>query len=106
MAITIETTPGAPYPDLGSVTGFVAGEAYPEFSSPDVADAPNTSYAMVRKLLAHHGLDGARFGQPDWNPLGDIVKPGSRVFVLCNFVYHRRPVESTRDFFAKCIHLL
>jgi uncharacterized protein (DUF362 family) len=59
---------------------------------------------MVRDSLAQAGLDAERLGTPLWNPLGELVRPGSSVFVLCNFVYHRRPTETVASFFGKCIH--
>jgi hypothetical protein len=39
-----------------------------------------------------------------WNPLGRYIPFGSQVFVLCNFVYHRKPYENQLAFQAKCIH--
>jgi len=39
-----------------------------------------------------------------WNPLGMYIKPGMKVFILCNFVFHRRPGECELDFQAKCTH--
>lgn len=34
------------------------------------------------------GLDRARFGSPDWNPLGEIVRPGNKVIIKPNFLWH------------------
>jgi hypothetical protein len=59
---------------------------------------------MVRDVLAQAGLDRERFGTAAWNPLGAYVAPGSTVFVLCNFVYHRRVQDSVEAMQAKCIH--
>src|SRR6185436_831967 len=70
----------------------------------DRSREPNPVYAMVRELLAQVGLDAQRFGSAEWNPLRTLVPEGASVFVLCNFVYHRRPRESQRNFQAKCIH--
>lgn len=50
------------------------------------------------------GLDRDRAEQEDWNPLGEFISKRGSVFVLCNFVYHRRPNESETDFFSKCTH--
>jgi uncharacterized protein (DUF362 family) len=50
------------------------------------------------------GLDKKNAETKDWNPLGEFILPGSKVFVLCNFVYHRRFRESNLDFFSKCTH--
>jgi hypothetical protein len=91
---------GYPTPDFA----YSPGEAYPEYAFGRAAPAPNPVYAALRRLLADAGLDKARLGASDWNPLGELVPRGSRVFVLCNFVYHRRIQESERDFQAKCTH--
>jgi uncharacterized protein (DUF362 family) len=61
-------------------------------------------YAEVRRLLAQAGLDAVHYGTPVWNPLREYVRPGDKVFVLCNFVYHRRLQETSRAFQAKCTH--
>lgn len=102
MSVTIVTRPGAGYPQVGSA--FSPSQRYPEYAFSHVADVPNPVYAAVRSLLADHGLDKERHGTPEWNPLGELVPAGSRVFVLCNFVFHRRPHESTASFQAKCVH--
>jgi len=77
---------------------------YPEYQFEHIASKANDIYAMVRQLLAQAGLDAARFRTAAWNPLGQFIQNGSSVFVLCNFVYHRRPNESMEDFWAKCTH--
>ena len=66
-------------------------EGDPAFSPPHpVGEA-------VRRTLAQLGLD-------DRNPLGGWIRPGQTVFLLCNFVQHRRPAESAAQFEAKCTH--
>jgi uncharacterized protein (DUF362 family) len=47
---------------------------------------PNPVYEAVESLFASLGLDRARRGTPEWNPLGDLVAPGDRVIVKPNFV--------------------
>ncbi len=39
--------------------------------------------------LATLGLDAARRGTPEWNPLADLVPPGGRVVIKPNMVRHR-----------------
>lgn len=102
MFISVLHRPDVRYPD-GSA-GFSPSEAYPEYRLSHLATAPNPIYAMVRSLLAQAGLDAERFGDRDWNPLRSLVPEGATVFVLCNFVHHRRRRESQDDFEAKCIH--
>lgn len=77
---------------------------YPEYSFDHLATAQNWVYDAVRKVFAQAGLDHSHYGTADWNPLGKFIVPGSRVLVLCNFVYQRRPNESVRNFSAKCTH--
>jgi hypothetical protein len=102
MSVSVVSEPAVQYPDSGD--GFSPHEAYPEYRFGHLASKPNPVYAMVRRTFAQIGLDGARFGTPEWNPLGGYIAPGSSVFILCNFVYHRRIQESQRRFEAKCIH--
>ncbi len=82
--------------------GFSPDEQFPEYPFSHLSRAPNAVYRAVRQCLAEAGLDRQRFGTPEWNPLGEFVGPGGRVFVLCNFVYHRRPGETLAQFQAKC----
>jgi len=42
----------------------------------------------VRDLLADWGLDRARIGSPQWNPLGELITPGARVVLKPNWVLH------------------
>lgn len=77
---------------------------YPEYRYPSVSKYPNGVYEAVRTVFAQCGLDSENFGTSSWNPLGRFIRPGSRVFILCNFVYHRRPNESEENFSAKCTH--
>jgi hypothetical protein len=100
--ISIITDQSLAYPAAGS--GFSPDEAYPEYPFRDISPRANPAYRAVRECLAQAGLDAARFGTPAWNPLGAYIKPGNRVFVLCNFVYHRVAGESEEAFAAKCTH--
>jgi uncharacterized protein (DUF362 family) len=102
MSVTLLTNVATGYPPPDH--GFSPDEAYPEYPFAHVAPAPNPVYDAVRRLFVSRGLDKDRCGSPEWNPLRELVPEGSRVFVLCNFVYQRRFQESERDFSAKCIH--
>lgn len=64
----------------------------------------NEAYAAVRQAFLDAGLDAGRAGTPDWNPLGEFVEKNRKVFILPNFVYHRRTGENRSEFFAKCTH--
>ena len=61
-------------------------------------------YDAVRRVLATGGCHIEAFGTPDWNPLSAYIRPGAKVFVLCNFVQHRRTGERPLAFAAKCVH--
>lgn len=83
---------------------FSPSESYPEYPFSHTAPRPNLVYRAVRECLSQAGLDHKHKGSAAWNPLGGYIRPGDRVFLLCNFVYHRRRTESARDFKAKCTH--
>jgi len=72
--------PGKPYPELLRLLGDAAGEG-----------PSNSAYAGVRAALRALGLDEARFGSPDWNPLGALVARGGRVVLKPNFIRHWNP---------------
>ncbi len=102
LPVLIARGEGLRYPEPDDA--FSPGERYPEYAHAALARAANPVYAALRGMFAAAGLDAERCGTPDWNPLGAFVPRGARVFVLCNFVYHRRPAETQEAFFAKCIH--
>lgn len=81
--------PGAVYPPAGP---FHPGAAYPEypFGAEHVGPA-NDAYALVREALRDLQMDAARFGTPEWNPLGDFLRPGARVVIKPNLVLDRHP---------------
>src|SRR3954469_16788293 len=59
-------------------------------------DPPNPVYQMVEATLRGLGLDAARAGTPEWNPLGDLIQPGDRVVVKPNFVTSKNFEEHLR----------
>jgi uncharacterized protein (DUF362 family) len=52
-------------------------------------DPPNPVYLAVEDLFRLLGLDAARAGTPEWNPLGDLIARGDRVIIKPNFVSSR-----------------
>jgi uncharacterized protein (DUF362 family) len=72
--------PGKAYPELERLLGEAAAEG-----------PANPAYAGVRAALRALGLDEARFGGPDWNPLGALVVRGGRVVLKPNFIRHWNP---------------
>jgi uncharacterized protein (DUF362 family) len=69
---------------------FHPAEKYPEYPFKDLCPG-NRVYGEVRQLLFRLGLDREHFGQPSWNPLGGLIRPGDRVFVKPNLVGHHNP---------------
>ena len=84
--------------------GFSPSVRYPEYRFAGLSRARNDIYESVRRLFRQAGLDAGRYGRADWNPLSAYIRPGQSVFVLCNFVYHRRKRETEMAFRAKCTH--
>lgn len=78
---------GAPrYPEQPP---FDPPESYPELPFQNrPQNKENGVYAMVRECLHLLGMDSARFGRRDWNPLGELISPGHRVVIKPNFVLH------------------
>lgn len=84
VQIYIEHKEHVSYPDSKSL--FAPSEHYPEYVFPDISTEKNDIYEMVRNALKGMGFDVGRFGRPDWNPLGDIIKPGDVVVLKPNLV--------------------
>ncbi len=100
--LSVISSPDIVYPAADDF--FSPNEAYPEYRYATVSGVSNPVYRAVRNVFAQAGLDKEYLGKADWNPLAVFIPPGSRVFVLCNFVYHRRLGEDKPTFWAKCTH--
>ncbi len=74
---------------------FSPAERFPEYTGKDAGQAPNEVYSCVREAFRLLGLDAERFGTPQWNPLGEVIKPGDTVVLKPNFVRNFR--ESSPD---------
>ena len=82
----------AQYPTLAP---FHPGSGYPEYRFVTAGEA-NAVYDSVRQLFQLLKLDEARFGTPAWNPLGELVRPGDKVVLKPNLIWHAhryRPQE-------------
>ena len=92
------TTSGTQYPSINDNAGFHPSESYPEYPFTDISKIPNPIYASIRRLLYHLELDKNNYGTPQWNPLGELIKPGNSVVIKPNFVRHHhrlgKPVEA------------
>ncbi|MBX7167438.1 MAG: DUF362 domain-containing protein [Pirellulales bacterium] len=72
--------------------------AYAELSGTGLTaqlDPDNAVYAAVREAFALVGLDAAHQGTPEWNPLGDLVRPGQRVLIKPNWVSHKHELNDS-----------
>lgn len=100
--ISLLIDPTLEYPS--GIDFFSPDESFPEYQFAHVSRQKNPVYTAVRRCLAQAGLDSEHFNTPLWNPLGNFIKPGQRVFVLCNFAHERRKDESVQDFRSRCTH--
>jgi uncharacterized protein (DUF362 family) len=70
-------------PDYGGLTspGFA-----PELPDREVR---TVAQGALRELFQIWGLDTARLGSPEWNPLGAFVRPNARIVIKPNWVSHQ-----------------
>jgi uncharacterized protein (DUF362 family) len=72
-----------------AVAPYAPEEAYPELQGRvPPGNQANPTYDLFRRLARTLGLDSTRFSTAAWNPLGDIVRPGQKVVIKPNLVYH------------------
>lgn len=102
MLSSLMHNPAITYPS--SRYNFSPSESYPEYPFDDISSEQNNIYKSVRDCFIQAGLDEENIGKNNWNPLKNYVNKRDSVFVLCNFVYHRRQQETIDQFFAKCTH--
>ncbi len=79
---------GAEYP---ATAPFHAPPGIPEYAFAEISDEPNPAYQAVRQCLHLAGLDAARWGTRDWNPLGGLIRPGETVLLKPNLVKSTHP---------------
>lgn len=68
------------------------GKNYPEidrlFGVAENVGTYNDVYASVRASFYGLGLDAARYGTADWNPIGQLVAPGKHIVLKPNWIRH------------------
>src|SRR4030066_1376648 len=64
---------------------------YPEYIFNNTQETPNKVYDGIRNLFLLLGLDKEKYGTREWNPLGEIIKPGSCGLLKPNLVRHYHP---------------
>ncbi|HNY76824.1 MAG TPA: DUF362 domain-containing protein [Sedimentisphaerales bacterium] len=62
-----------------------------------LAGESNQAYDGVREALRLLGLDEENYGHRDWNPLGQIIRPGQTVVLKPNFVREFRETHAGHD---------
>ncbi|MBR0091376.1 MAG: DUF362 domain-containing protein [Lachnospiraceae bacterium] len=70
---------------------YAPSEAYPEYRGGDIAPGTNSVYDMVREGFRALHMDREHFGTPEWDPLGEVIRPGDTVLLKPNFVMHENP---------------
>lgn len=72
----------------GCVPPYSPTERFPEYPNGHIeAGGENRVYRMVREAFRRLGMDAGRFGSKDWNPLGEIIRPGGTVVIKPNLVH-------------------
>lgn len=68
---------------------FSPGEHYNEYPLRDEGThGANPCYAAMRRFFALAGFDAQNFGSAQWNPLGELIRPGDTVAIKPNLVLH------------------
>ncbi|MGD0730951.1 MAG: DUF362 domain-containing protein [Terracidiphilus sp.] len=68
---------------------FSPSTAYPEYLFHDSGmNGANSPYQAVREFLHLAGFDSANYGRAEWNPWGELIRPGNKVVIKPNFVLH------------------
>jgi uncharacterized protein (DUF362 family) len=70
---------------------FSPSQAHPESAFDDLTSELNPAYEAVRGCFQIAGLDSARFGTAEWNPLQELIGAGETVLLKPNLVHQRHP---------------
>jgi uncharacterized protein (DUF362 family) len=77
--------------------------AYPEYPfSAQLSSEPNYVYDGIRQLFFQLGFDRSHWNSREWNPLGQVIKPGMKVVIKPNFVLSKH--LSGKNVFAIITH--
>ncbi len=74
---------------------------YPEYNG-TATDPKNHIYDGVRTMIYELGLDREHFNTKNWNPFGEMIKPGMTVFIKANTVTHEH--SDKKDIFSVIVH--
>ena len=82
---------------------FHPSQRFPEYQFENATSrGTNPAYDGVRQALLALGLDAERFGSPEWNPLGELVCPGSHVLLKPNLI--RAPIMGEKTWGCVVTH--
>jgi len=70
---------------------FSPSHSYPDYEFGELNQTSNLAYEAVRGCFHLAGLDGPRFGTPEWNPLCELIHRGETVLLKPNMVHQRHP---------------
>lgn len=78
---------------------FRPSKCYPEYhwGKEYISSSENPIYDMVRNSLLLMEYDKEHFNMPDWNPFGNVVKPGDTVLIKPNLVMDYNPNKGNTD---------
>lgn len=72
--------------------------AFPEYPFIELSKTENHVYEMIREGFRMMGYDIENYGSVNWNPLGDLIKPGDKVLIKPNMVMDKnRNVSGNTD---------
>jgi uncharacterized protein (DUF362 family) len=57
--------------------------------APEIGGATSSAEMALHRLFQTWSLDVERYGRSDWNPLSDLIPPGSRILIKPNWVFHQ-----------------
>lgn len=82
-----------------SMDSFSPDICYPEYpwGKDTISKQSNNVYHMVRSCFELAGYDKDNFGTPEWNPLGEFIKPGDMVLIKPNWVEHKNKNQEVND---------
>lgn len=83
LNVSIYHVPELEYPDEAP---YSPSTKYPEYFFRDICKKENGVYSAIRNALFLLGMDKDAYGNSNWNPFKEIVKPGETVVIKPNFV--------------------
>jgi len=80
------------YPQPSPYSPSICHPEYP-LGAGALAEGTNPAYEGVRNALRLLELDAAKYGRKEWNPLGDVIRPGDTVVLKPNFIRDFRETQ-------------